>query len=262
MDVKRAQLRPALAPLALAVVAASVVALAGAWVWGFLHPARFEATEVADRGRADAIMRRTEAAFSDAQAVWTRTADRYAPARVIFFSRATETACAGGATVAGPFYCPDTGTAAFDLAFLAVLAGRLQRNEELGVALIAARISAGHLQHELGLLDAAALRLIGAGRDQRAAVGKALQLQGDCLTGAWAAAAGKRLGPVPEKFWSQLVWSWRNVVADRRAEGLRLPPEFDVFAHATQDERQAAFSQGLAGGTTACPPPTAVVARG
>lgn len=271
MEVKRGQVRsrrPALGPLALAAVAASIIALAGTWAWGLLHPARFEPAEAPGRDRAEAVMRRTEAAFADAQAVWRRavadgSGDRYAPARVVFFSRATETPCAGGATVAGPFYCAETGTAAFDLAFLGVLAGRLQRNEELGLALVAARISAGHLQRELGLLDAAALRLVGAGRGQRATVGEALELQGDCLTGAWAAMAGKRLGPVPDDLWSQLVWSWRNVVADRRAEGIRVPPGFDAFAHATQVERQAAFARGQAGGSiAACPAPAAIVARG
>ena len=219
-------------------------------------------------GRADAIMRRTEVAFADAQAVWGRavgngSGDRYDPARIVFFSRATATPCAGGATASGPFYCADTGTAAFDLAFLAVLAGRLQRQEDLGLALVAARIAAGHLQRELGMLDAAALRLIGAGRGKRAVVGEALELQADCLTGVWAAAAEKRLGPVPASFWSQLVWSWRNVVEDLGGQGVVVPAELDVFARATQEERQQAFRQGYdGGGIAACPAPAAIVARG
>ena len=75
----------------------------------------------------------------------------------------------------------------------------------------------------LGLLDAAALRLIGAGRGQRARVGEALALQADCLTGVWAAAASKRLGPVPAGFWGQLVWSWRNVVEDLDPQDLGGP---------------------------------------
>lgn len=271
MNVKReggALGRVRLAPLALAVVAASGLALLGTWTWGRLHPRAMEAAgPPAAAGRTDATARRTEVAFADAQAVWERAiADgsgrRYAPARLVFFSRATETPCASGGAVSGPFYCAETGTAAFDLAFLATLGQRLGRNEELGLALVAARISAEHLQRELGMLDAAALRLVGAGRGRRAAIGEALELQGDCLTGVWAAAAARRLGPVPADFWSQLVWSWRNVVDDLGARGIRVPPEFDVLARASQDSRQQAFRQGYAGrGLAACPPPAEIVAR-
>ena len=61
------------------------------------------------------------------------------------------------------------------------------------------------------MLDAAALRLIGARRGKRAVVGEALALQADCLTGVWAAAASNRLGPVPPAFWGQRL-VLRNVV--------------------------------------------------
>jgi predicted metalloprotease len=252
--------------LTLAVAGLAVLALAGAWAWGRRQPAPDPAPAMADR--TDAIMRRTEAAFADAQALWRRAAGdgsggRYDPARAVFFSAAATTPCAPGATVAGPFYCPETGTAAFDLAFLAVLAGRLQRQEDLGLALVAVRISAEHLQRETGMLDAAALRLIGAGRRGRAVVDAALELQADCLTGVWAAAAGDRLGPVPAPFWGQLVWSWRNVVDDLGARGVGVPPEFDIFASASREAREDAFAQGYAGGAVAaCPPPGEIVARG
>ena len=113
------------------------------------------------------------------------------------------------------------------------------------------------------MLDAAALRLIGAGRGKRATVGEALELQGDCLTGVWAAVAGKRLGPVPGGFWSQLVWSWRNAVEDLGSHGAVLPAELDVFSRASQEAREAAFRQGYAGrAVSACPPPPEIVARG
>ncbi len=253
-------------PLALLVVGLSLMALLGTWTWGRLNPGPGGAPELEAGTRANAIMRRTEVAFADAEGVWRRLAadgsgERYAPAKVVFFTRATETPCAGGAVVSGPFYCADTGTAAFDLAFLDGLSRRLQRQEDLGVALVAARVSAEHFQRELGMLDAAALRLIGAGRGRRALMGEALALQADCLTGVWAAAAGNRLGPVPARFWSQLVWSWRNVAEELAGQGLRVPAEFDAFGRATQEAREAAFLAGYAGGGAAvCPAPEEVVA--
>ena len=42
-----------------------------------------------------------------------------------------------------------------------------------------------------------------------------------------------------------------------------MPAELDVFARATQEERQEAFRQGYAGGgIAACPAPAEIVARG
>ena len=79
-----------LAPLALAVVAASVLALVGAWAWARLHPGPNAGPEAAvAAGRADAIMRRTEVAFADAQSFWRRAAadgsgGRYDPARITY----------------------------------------------------------------------------------------------------------------------------------------------------------------------------------
>ena len=54
----------------------------------------------------------------------------YDPARLVFFARATGTPCAEGALASGSFYCPETGTAAFDLMQLDILGQRLGRERE------------------------------------------------------------------------------------------------------------------------------------
>ena len=242
-------------PLRLRIVAVvgglvAVVAVLGAWVWAEARPAPAGVLAV-PAARAEGIVRRTEVAFADAEAVWDRavraTRGEYHRAELRFFTRATGTACAP-APVSGPFYCPETGVAAFDLAFLDTLGERLKRERELGLALYAARVSAQHLQRELGLLDAAAIELVGARRGRRAEVGTALAMQADCLAGVWAAAAAPRLGPVPDDFWGQLVWSSRNVVDDLGRAGVRVPAEFDVFAAGGQAARGAAFAEGYASG--------------
>ena len=253
----RAEHLPSLRTLAVAAGALSLVALGGAWSWGRLHP------EVPERGmtaavaaEAPAVLRRTEVAFADVQAVWHRLDPRYGMAPVEFFTGATPTVCAGGVAVSGPFYCPQTGAAAFDLRFLAELGDRLQAQRDLGLALVAARLAAEHLQRETGVLDAAALRMVGERRTGRAAITGALALQADCLAGVWAAQASTRIGPVPGGFWGQLVWSWRNVAEEMQAEGRRAPEGFDPFATGSREDREAAFAQGYAGGElAACPAP-------
>ena len=246
---------PRLVPLRKRTLAATAAGLAGiamlaAWMWAQPGiPAAGPLVLPADR--AAGIVRRTEVAFADAQGVWDRAVRRdrgsYHKAEVVFFSSAKGTPCAPS-PVAGPFYCPESGVAAFDLRFVDTLGERMKRQRDLGIALYAARLSAQHLQRELGLLDVAALHLVGARRGRRAEIGAALALQGDCLAGVWAAAAEPRLGSVPDGFWDQLVWSSRNVVDELRQAGTPISAEFDVFAASDRNDRATAFAEGYAAG--------------
>jgi predicted metalloprotease len=235
--------------LALVAAALSLMAILAFWAWGRtapLVPARLSGD------RAETIVRNTEVAFADAQRVWGRALKsagaRYRPATVAFF---TNTGSPCGAA-AGPSYCPETGTAAFDLGFLGALGPRLDRAEELALALVAARLAAEHVQRELGVLDAAALRLLSR-RDERATIATALALQADCLTGVWAAMAAPRIGALPPDLYGRLVWSARNVGEERGALG--------SFALGARPDRERAFARGYAAGAlSACPPPAEAAA--
>jgi predicted metalloprotease len=234
--------------LALVAAALSLGAILAFWAWGRtapLVPARLSGD------RAETIVGTTEVAFADAQRVWRGALKaagvRYRPATLAFFT-ASGSPCGG----TGPSYCPESGTAAFDLDFLGALGPRLDRAEELALALVAARIAAEHVQRELGVLDAAALRLLGD-RSDRAAIATALALQADCLTGVWAAMAAPRIGELPPDLYGRLVWSARNVGEESGAAG--------SFALGARPDREHAFAQGYAAGTlSACPSPAEVAA--
>lgn len=241
--------------LLVGLALAAIIACAG-WAWGRLAPAAGRPTLAVAPGNVQSIVRRTEIAVADSEAVWRRALPEsfrrgYSDAGVVFFSRTTGTPCAGGGMVSGPFYCPETGVASFDLAFLDALGGRLKTGRDLGLALYAVRLSAEHLQRQLGLLDAASLEMIGARRGERQAVRTRLTLQADCLTGVWAAAAAPRIGPVPEGLYAQMIWSSRNLVADLARDGVRVPPQFDPMADASEDDRAGAFAAGYAAGKLA-----------
>jgi predicted metalloprotease len=243
----------ALGPRALLVVAllAIAISIGAGWAWARLGAERSGAFLAVAPGNAQSILRRTEIVVADAEAVWRRALPE--PARrgydapdVVFFSRLTGTPCAGGGMVSGPFYCPETGVVAVDLAFMDALGTRLNTGRDLGLALYAARLSAEHLQRQLGLLDAAALEMIGARRNARRAVRERLSLHADCLTGVWAAHAAPRIGQVPDGLYGQLVWSARNLATDLSREGMRIPAQFDPMAAAAAPARAAAFETGYA----------------
>jgi len=240
-----------LALVGLVLVAATIGA---GWAWGRYSPdaARPSAFAVS-AGNAQSMVRRTEIVVADTVAVWRRAIPEgfrrgYGDVAVSFFSRVTGTPCAGGGMVSGSFYCPETGGAAFDLAFMDALGTRLKEERDLGLALYAARISAEHLQRELGVLDAASLEMVGGRRDQRRAVQTRLALQADCLTGVWAAAAAPRIGLVPAGLYASMVWSSRNLVADLAREGVRVQTQFDPLAAGSEEERKTAFAAGYTTG--------------
>ncbi len=215
--------------LALAL-AATVAASAGMW---FLIPTEKPALGT---GPAEAVLRRTEVVLRDVEEVWQRSLrDRgtlYRPLVVRFFVGSTESPCAGGRAVSGPFYCRGTGTAFFDLGFLDALGVRLHRSRDLGLAILTARVAAEHLLREI---------------DPAAGTGNALR--GDCMAGAWAVQAAARIGPVPERLYGQLVESSRGLVSDLARENLRTPA--DPLAAGSKADREAAFARGYASGAIA-----------
>ncbi len=232
-----------------------VCATAAVWVWT-VGSTSFVSTRLKiPATRPDAIAGQLTTAFTDAETFWkgVRRDTRFTPARVTFFSARTPTPCAATA-VSGSFYCAESNTVAFDTAFLASLGGRLRREAETALALVAGRLAAEHYQREAGILDASAIAMVAARRGDRAAIRAALALQADCLTGAWAASSG--LAPVKENAWSNLVTSSRNIVDEMAWQGVRIPREFDLFGSGTREERVEAFAAGYAAASPAvCPDP-------
>lgn len=203
----------------------------------------------------DAIARRAEAAFRDADTATRRAVRGAVQAELVLFRGATSSVCVTGTGGRGVFYCPESGTAALDLAYLDALVSRLRKGADLGVALVAARLAEEHRQRETGVLDAAALDMIGATKARRTEISAELALHADCLTGTWAREAEADLGAVPDGFWSALVGSARNVSDELRASGRPIPAELDTFGAGTREARDAAFRQGYAAGAGACPAP-------
>ena len=251
-------------PRVRAIIGGAVFALTGAALvamWFLPGPL---ATDVAGRligtEQADAAARRVTAAFENVQSVWRRQfatvlGREYRAPEVRLYTDATTSPCAGGWTATGPFYCPASREAVFDLAFFEALNARLRRGGDLGTALVVALISASHVQDELGLLAAAEEARRGAGAGDLRAIDEALAAQADCLAGVWAALSAGSVGAVPPGFYDQLIGIARNVMDDRSGMAPGMPAGLDPFAAASRATREADFARGYgAGETAACLP--------
>jgi predicted metalloprotease len=218
--------------------------------------------------QAETVSRQLTSAFDNIQAVWKREFARrfgrdYTPPEVKFYTGTTVSPCSDGREATGPFYCPRSVEAVFDLAFFEALNARLRRNGDLGTALVVAMISASYVQDELGLLAEADTRRRGASGRSARAIDEALAAQADCLAGVWAALAADSVGAVPEGFYDQLIGIARNVMDDRAGFAPDMPSRLDPFEAATRATREADFAVGYgAGDPGACLPDRVTTAGG
>lgn len=174
---------------------------------------------------ADLAARRSELVFDAAEAVFAARFEAelgraYAPVRLRHFVRATSTACAGARAASGPFFCDETREAAVDLAVIHALEPRLRKEAGVGIALVAARVAAGHAALALGP-----------------------RADADCLTGVFAQDAG--LGGVSAVTYGRALGALASALeaTSPRAEWR----DGRIFGGVLA-AREAAFAKGLSAG--------------
>ena len=128
--------------------------------------------------------------------VWSGLMDGYTPPNTVLYTQGTNTGCGYGQAAMGPFYCPSDQTVYLDLSFWR------QMETELGAsgADFAKAYVIGHeFGHHVQTLTGASQKV----RDAQQRAGSqaqaneyavALELQGDCYAGVWAANASAASG--------------------------------------------------------------------
>ena len=204
------------------------------------------------RQAAEADLERTAvASFNDAQRVWGGTVKGYRPARLVLFWDETTSGCGDAAASMGPFYCPADERVYIDLGFYRELASRFGAPGQFAQAYVIAHEVGHHLQHLLGTEE----RLRAAQRrdpSRRNALSVRLELQADCLAGAWGRSAQERRLLDPGDLEAGLGAA--AAVGDDRlqqAASGRVRPE--AFTHGTAAQRARWFRRGFdAGDLAAC----------
>jgi len=182
--------------------------------------------------------------FDDVQSTWTKElaarGARYVPANLVLYDRATPSACGTGSAAAGPFYCPLDRKVYIDLSFYRALSQRLGAPGDFAQAYVIAHEVGHHLQNLLGKLP----QELGRGS-------VAVELQADCLSGAWGREAQAR-GLLEPGDIDEALTAAAAVGDDRLQEqsGQVVRPE--SFTHGSAAQRSAAFKSGLKSGLDAC----------
>jgi predicted metalloprotease len=206
------------------------------------------ASQVAGRKAGEAELERTAvAAFNDAQKTWAGRIQGYRPAKLVLFWDEVRSGCGDAAAEVGPFYCPADERVYVDLGFYRELAHRFGAPGRFAQAYVIAHEMGHHVQSLLGIAGKvrAAQR-----RDpsRQNALSVRMELQADCLAGAWAKTVGDRslldAGDV-----EQGLAAAAAVGDDRiqRAATGRVRPE--SFTHGSAEQRARWFRAGYQAGT-------------
>ena len=167
----------------------------------------------------------------------------YREADTVFFTAATTTGCGQANAQIGPFYCPADEKVYFDLDFLTQLQNQLGATGDLAAQYIVAHEYGHHVQNVLGVSsEVNRLQQQDPANANRYSV--ALELQADCLAGAWASHA-ERLGDLAEGEIAEAINAAEAVGDDRiqQQAGGQVNP--DTFTHGTSEQRVSWFRRGF-----------------
>jgi predicted metalloprotease len=169
---------------------------------------------------------------------------QYVEAPTVFFKDFTDTGCGQATAQTGPFYCPLDGKVYFDLDFLTVLQNNFGAQGDLAAQYIVAHEYGHHVQNILGINEQMRqAQQSDPGRANQYSV--ALELQADCLAGAWARdASDRQLFDTPNEVEEAL--NAAAAVGDDRIQQKtqgRVDPE--SFTHGTSAQRVQWFQRGF-----------------
>jgi predicted metalloprotease len=180
--------------------------------------------------------------FDDVQKMWHDKLEGFRDARMVLFRRGVRTACGTGSTAVGPFYCPSDQKVYIDLSFYDELRRRFGAPGDFAQAYVIAHEVGHHVQNLTNNLGTGSRRA----NDQIA-----VELQADCLAGAWANDADRRglieTGDIDEALTAASAIG--DDTLQKQAQG-HVQPE--TWTHGSAEQRSSAFKKGYQSGVSAC----------
>jgi hypothetical protein len=180
--------------------------------------------------------------FDDVQNTWTKDMQGYRPAKMVLFRNGVRTACGTASTAVGPFYCPNDRKVYIDLSFYDELRARFGAPGDFAQAYVIAHEVGHHVQNLTDNLGNGSRRP----NDQIA-----VELQADCLAGAWAQSADKRglieVGDIDEAL--NAASQIGDDTLQRKSQGYVQP---ETWTHGSAAQRSSSFKKGYQGGAQAC----------
>ncbi|MGE5180430.1 MAG: neutral zinc metallopeptidase [Acidobacteriota bacterium] len=194
---------------------------------------------VASSPQEDELVHFVGFVFDDVQRTWRDKIPGFQDAHLVLFRRGTYSGCGTATMAIGPFYCPVDHKVYIDLAFYDELRRRFGAPGDFAQAYVIAHEVGHHVQNTLGLLGRGAPDSIH------------VELQADCLAGAWAKDADRR-GELEMGDLDEALNAAKQIGDDtlqRKTQGYVQP---ETWTHGSSAQRSAALRAGYDGGAAAC----------
>lgn len=220
-------------------------------ILGLGDPAQLSTTQHPQSREDDELARFTGVVLGTTEQTWSnifsRAGRRYAPATLVLYSGATDTACGYGESATGPFYCPADNKVYIDLSFYHDMRTKLGGGGDFALGYVLAHEIGHHVQNQLGLSDLARRKMQGAGKTERNRISVQQELQADCLAGVWGHQVARQ-GLLEQGDLEEALNTAHAIGDDRlqRQSMGRVVP--DSFTHGTSKERMYWFKRGFDSG--------------
>lgn len=205
-----------------------------------------------DAGHSDTMRQFVSVVLADTEDVWRQVfkgMDKtYADPKLVLYSNTVPSPCGLASAASGPFYCPNDQKVYLDLSFFEAMKTRLHSPGEFAEAYVIAHEIGHHVQNQLGILQRATAERARSDERQSNAISVRIELQADCLAGAWAYQAD-RTKHIIQQGDVEAALNAASAVGDdhlqRQARGTVMP---DAFTHGSSAQRVRWFKRGLEGG--------------
>ena len=172
----------------------------------------------------------------------------YRPPTLVLYSQVTSSPCGSASGATGPFYCPADRKIYLDTAFFTTMERKLGAGGDFAAAYVVAHEVAHHVQNELGILGQANRLRQQVSQQESNAISVRIELQADCYSGIWAAAAQSEFAILEPGDIEEAVNAARQIGDDTLQERAGRVPMPHTFTHGTSEQRARWFQRGFSDG--------------
>jgi predicted metalloprotease len=172
----------------------------------------------------------------------------YQPPKMVLYSRGAPSGCGAADSRMGPFYCPADRSLYLDTAFFDELDRRFAAPGDFAQAYVIAHEVGHHVQLLMGVEARVRRAQQGVSEAASNAIQVRMELQADCLAGAWAARERGAMEPGDLEEGMRAAAAIGDDTLQRAGTGTVVP---ESFTHGSSAQRQEALMHGYRGGSWA-----------
>lgn len=184
--------------------------------------------------------------------VWTEEFKKlgrtYEPPKMVLYTGSVQTACGGGQSSMGPFYCSADQCLYIDLSFFTSMKQQLGADGDFAYAYVIAHEVGHHVEYLLGSLQKAHEQMSRLNQKDANRVSVRLELLADFYAGIWAYHDNKMFGSLEDGDLEEAIHC-AEVIGDNylqeKARGYSQP---ESFTHGTSKQRMKWLKLGLTTG--------------